>query len=55
MKKQYIIILIVGGIIVAIALQFLEINLTIRTILVTILMTILFLIRTIITTEDKFE
>lgn len=55
-KKNIIILLIIGCIIIATILQFIEMNLTIRTILVTVLMSFLFSIRAVITMNgDKAE
>ena len=57
MKKKYIIIVLIAGcIIISMTLQFLEMNLTLRTILVTVLMAFLFSIRAILSIhEDKVE
>ena len=57
MKKKHIIILLIAGcIIISMILQFLEMNLTLRTILVTVLMALLFFIRAVLSIqEDKVE
>ncbi len=57
MKKKHIIILLITGcIIISMILQFLEMNLTLRTILVTVLMAFLFSIRAVLSIhEDKVE
>lgn len=51
-KKHIILLLVISSIITALVLQFFDMNLTIRTILVTILMALLFSIRAVITMHD---